>query len=64
MEETWGMLTGQTPPEMMRSNDRASGIPWDMPLLPEVIDSLMDFCFSAPESESRDEALATREGRR
>jgi hypothetical protein len=46
---------------MMRSNERASGMPCDMPLLPEVIDSLMDLCFSEPEIESLEE---WRDGRR
>jgi len=45
-------LTGQTPPDTIRSNDRASGIPWMVPVLPEVKDSSMDFCFSSPLNES------------
>lgn len=48
-------LTGQTPPEMMRSKDRASGIPALMHELPELMESLMDFCFSSPLSESRED---------
>jgi hypothetical protein len=32
-------LTGHAPPAMMRSKESASGIPWDMPLLPERTES-------------------------
>lgn len=58
-------LTGQVPPEMMRSKERASGMPWDMPLEPDLTDSWMDFCLSTPESEPCDElARDTCAGRR
>jgi hypothetical protein len=36
---------------MMVSKDKASGIPWDMPLLPDLMDSLIDFRLSSIESE-------------
>lgn len=58
-------LTGQVPPEMIRSKERASGMPWDMPLEPDLTDSSMDCCLSVPESEPRDEpARDTWAGRR
>lgn len=59
-----GILTGQVPPEMMRSKERASGIPLETALLPELTDSLTDFCFASPEMESREEMWETCEGRR
>lgn len=49
---------------MMRSKERASGMPWDIPLLPEWTDSSMDFCLLSPENEAADEAGETRAGRR
>jgi len=49
---------------MMRSNERASGIPWDIPLLLDFMDSLMEFCLSAPDTDSVEEIRETREGRR
>lgn len=55
-------LTGHVPPAMMRSKDRASGMPWLMQELLEVIDSLIDFRFSSPFIESRNDE--TRDGRR
>jgi hypothetical protein len=47
---------------MILSNDKASGMPWLIPELPDDSDSLMDFCFSSPVNESRDEEA--REGLR
>ena len=36
------MLTGQVPPEMIRSKDNASGMPAGLKVLPEVKESLKD----------------------
>jgi len=47
---------------MMRSKERASGIPWDMPLLPEWTESRIDFCFDSPEMDEVDDATCA--GRR
>lgn len=40
---------------MMRSKDKASGMPLLMFELPDTMDSLMDGCFSLPLMESRDD---------
>lgn len=59
------LLTGQTPPEMMRSNDKASGIPLLMQELHESMESLIDLCFSSPLIESLESLEdVTCEGRR
>jgi hypothetical protein len=39
---------------MILFKDKASGIPALMHDVPDSIDSLMDFCFSSPLSESRE----------
>ena len=36
------VLTGQVPPEMIRSKDNASGMPAGLKVLPEVKESLKD----------------------
>jgi len=56
-------LTGQTPLAMMRSKDKASGMPADELELPDVMESLIDFCFSSPLIEALEEEV-TCEGRR
>jgi hypothetical protein len=48
----------------MRSKERASGIPWDMPLDPDLIESWIDFCLVSPEMEAAEEGRETRSGRR
>ena len=53
--------TGQTPPSRIWSKDNSSGIPCDIPELPDFVDSAMDFCFFSLE---RDALSATGEGRR
>ena len=45
-------LTGQVPPAMTRSNDKASGIPVELVVLPELIDS----AFSTSVTEEREES--------
>ena len=57
----WGTLTGQVPPVMMRSKDKASGIPKDIPPEPpEAWESMeaspMDLVFSLPRTEARAES--------
>ena len=53
-----GQLTGQVPPVMMRSNDKASGIPEIIPELREVMDpSSMDFVFSDLLMDARAESM-------
>ena len=47
---------------MMRSKDKASGIPWLIDELPDEMESLIDRCFSSPLTESLDDE--TLEGRR
>lgn len=49
--------TGQVPPDMMRSNDRALGIPAGVHVLPELMESRIDEAIEARE-------LVTRDGRR
>ena len=52
-----GQLTGQVPPVMMRSNDKASGIPDVTPELREVMDPWStDFVFSDPLMDARAES--------
>lgn len=52
-------LTGQVPPEIMRSNESASGIPAHMlQELADLIDSSMDLCFSSPLREFDDDRRA------
>jgi hypothetical protein len=59
-----GELTGQTPPAMMRSKDSASGIPCDMPLLPDRTESWMDFSLTSPKTDDVEEGRDTWAGRR
>jgi hypothetical protein len=33
------VITGQVPPSMILSKDRAAGIPWEFPLDPDLSDS-------------------------
>ncbi len=63
-KKTGSRLTGQVPPAMMRSKDKASGIPKDIPPEPpeppeawELMDvSPMDLAFSSPRTEARAES--------
>ena len=63
-KKTGSRLTGQVPPVMMRSKDKASGIPKDMPPEPpeppeawESMDvSPIDLVFSSPRTEARAES--------
>ena len=48
-----GKLTGQVPPDMTLSNDKASGMPLFMQLLDDATESVMDCCFASPVTESR-----------
>jgi hypothetical protein len=44
---------------MMRSKERAFGIPAETPDRPELMEESKDFAFSSPLSESRDDDEAT-----
>ena len=49
------LLTGQVPPLMIRSNERASGIPIETPLpMESMVDSPIDLAFSSPMMEARE----------
>lgn len=48
------LRTGHVPPEMILSKDKASGIPYDRPLLCEA--PPMDLVFSSPFKEALEEA--------
>ena len=51
------LLTGQVPPLMIRSNERASGIPIETPLpIESMVDPPMDLAFSSPVMEAREES--------
>lgn len=49
---------------MMVSKDKASGIPWDMPLLPDLMDALIDFRLSSVLVEEAVLGRGARSGRR
>ncbi len=60
-KKTGSRLTGQVPPAMMRSKDKASGIPKDIPPeAPEAWESMdvspMDLVFSSPRTDARAES--------
>lgn len=58
------ILTRHTAPEMIRSKDNASGMPLLMQDDSDVMESLMDFCFSSPLNESQEVDDLTCDGRR
>ena len=49
-------LTGQVPPVMIRSNDKASGMPKDTEPSELMVDPPMDWVFSLPFNEAREES--------
>lgn len=63
-QKVWrGWLTGQVPPEIIRSNDKASGIPIETPVPAEsILDAPTDLGFWSPMMEDR--AESTWGGRR